>query len=130
MCGACCAASSYRPGSSPRAWLLTITRHLALDALRRQRLQRRQEASGLPWGGREVSGRQAAWEENTGAHPDVISAPLRLGELEREVVVLHDIAGLTHTEVAAQLGVPVGTVRWHYRAALTRLRLILKEEAS
>jgi RNA polymerase sigma-70 factor, ECF subfamily len=125
-----CAASSYRPGSSPRAWLLTITRHLALDTLRRQRLRQRQEPGRLPWSGRAASGQRGPWEEDSGAHPDVVGALLRLGEVDRQVVVLHDIAGLTHAEVAAQLGIPAGTVRWRYRAALARLRLILKEDAS
>jgi RNA polymerase sigma factor (sigma-70 family) len=123
-------APSYRPGSSPRAWLLTIAGHLALDALRRQYRQPRQEPAGLPSSGRGGAGGQGAWQDDTGARLDVISALLRLGEVDRQVVVLHDMAGLTHDEVAAQLGVLAGTLRRRYRAALARLRSSLKEDAS
>jgi len=42
-------------------------------------------------------------------------------------VVLHDIAGLTHAEVAAELALPPGTVRWRYRVALARLRPLVEE---
>jgi len=32
--------------------------------------------------------------------------------VDRQIVVLHDMAGLTHAEVAAELELPPGTVRW------------------
>ena len=50
--------------------------------------------------------------------------------VERQIVVLHDMAGLTHAEVAAELELPAGTVRWRYRVALARLRPLVQEEAS
>jgi DNA-directed RNA polymerase specialized sigma24 family protein len=52
----------------------------------------------------------------------VVNALLRLGEVDRQIVVLHDITGLTHAEIATELQLPPGTVRWRYRAALARLR--------
>lgn len=51
--------------------------------------------------------------------------------IDRQIVVLHDMAGLTHAEIAAELQVPAGTVRWRYRVALARLRpLVAGEEVS
>ena len=40
---------------------------------------------------------------------------------------LHDLAGFTHAQVAAELGLPAGTVRWRYRVALARLRPLVAE---
>ena len=116
------AASGYRPGSRARAWVLTIARHLALDAMRRRA---REKVSGVAG-----HGAAAAVGEPDGIRLDVVNALLQLGEVDRQIVVMHDMAGLTHAEIAAELGLPAGTVRWRYRAALARLRPLVQEEAS
>jgi RNA polymerase sigma factor (sigma-70 family) len=116
------AASQYRPGSRARAWVLTIARHLALDAVRRRA---REPVSG-------IAGGAAAAPDGPpdGIRLDVVNALLRLGEVDRQIVVLHDMAGLTHAEVAAELQLPAGTVRWRYRVALARLRPLVAEVVS
>ena len=116
------AASGYRPGSRARAWVLTIARHLALDAMRRRA---REKVSGVAG-----HGAAAAVGEPDGIRLDVVNALLQLGEVDRQIVVMHDMAGLTHAEIAAELGLPAGTVRWRYRVALARLRPLVQEEAS
>jgi len=113
------AAPGYRPGSRARAWVLTIARHLALDAVRRRT---REPVSGMA-----DRGAAAPAGEPDGIRLDVVHALLRLGEVDRQIVVLHDLAGLTHAEVAAELGLPAGTVRWRYRVALARLRPLVAE---
>jgi DNA-directed RNA polymerase specialized sigma24 family protein len=50
-----------------------------------------------------------------------------LEQVDREIVVLHAIAGLTHAEIAVQLGLPAGTIRWKYRVALARLAPLVAE---
>ena len=113
------AAPGYRPGSRARAWVLTITRHLALDAVRRRAREPPTAAAGCgaasPGGGPD------------GARLAMVNALLRLAEVDRQIVVLHDIAALTHAEIAAELQLPPGTVRWRYRVALARLRPLLEE---
>jgi len=116
------AAPGYRPGSRARAWVLTIARHLALDAVRRRA---RETVSGTAG-----HGAAAAAGEPDGIRLDVVNALLQLGEVDRQIVVMHDMAGLTHAEVAAELELPAGTVRWRYRVALARLRPLVQEEAS
>jgi RNA polymerase sigma-70 factor (ECF subfamily) len=115
------AAAGYRPGSRARAWVLTIARHLALDAVRRRI---REPVSGLA--ARDAAGPAG---EPDGIRLDVVNALLQLGQTDRQIVVLHDLAGLTHAEVAAELGLPGGTVRWRYRVALARLRPLVEEVA-
>jgi RNA polymerase sigma-70 factor (ECF subfamily) len=116
------AARRYRPGPRARAWVLTIARNLALDEVRRRT---REPAS-------RVAGRDAAAVagEPDGIRLDVVNALLQLGEVDRQIVVLHDVGGFTHAEVAAELQLPSGTVRWRYRVALARLRPLMAEEVS
>jgi RNA polymerase sigma factor (sigma-70 family) len=113
------AAPGYRSERRPRAWVLTIARHLALDALRRRARE--------PVSGTADHGAATSASEPDGKRLDVVNALLQLGDIDRQIVVLHDLAGLTHAEVAAELGLPAGTVRWRYRVALARLRPLVQE---
>lgn len=109
-------AGSYRPGTRPRAWVLTIARNLAIDAVRR----RAREAS---LGGAHAGAAEA------GLAPQIwTDALMTLEQVERELVVLHAVAGLTHAEIAERLGLPPGTVRWKYRVALERLAPLVTDD--
>jgi len=60
----------------------------------------------------------------------VLAAVDALSLAQREVVVLTMVAGLSHAEIAAVVGVPVGTVKsrlHHARAALARALTELRE---
>jgi DNA-directed RNA polymerase specialized sigma24 family protein len=72
----------------------------------------------------------APFGEPDGIRLDVVNALLQLDVVDRQIVVLHDMAGLTHAEVAAELELPPGTVRWRYRVALARLRPLVAEVVS
>jgi RNA polymerase sigma-70 factor (ECF subfamily) len=111
-------APGYRPEARARAWVLTIARHLAVDAVRRRA---REPVCGMADGAAAPAG------EPDRVGLDVVSALLRLGVVDRQIVVLHDLAGFTHAQVAAELGLPAGTVRWRYRVALARLRPLVAE---
>jgi RNA polymerase sigma-70 factor (ECF subfamily) len=54
----------------------------------------------------------------------------RLPPHQRAVVVLHDIEGFTHEEIAAQLGVAVGTSKVTLARARQALRHLLKDGVS
>lgn len=107
-------ANTYRAGTRPRAWVLAIARNLAIDAVRRHARENALD-EGLP-----------AEDESLGALV-VTSALMTLEPLEREIVALHALCGLTHSEIAAQLGLQPGTVRWKYRVALGRLAPLVSE---
>ena len=111
----------YTPVSRAGAWVLTIARHLALDAVRRRT---RERAAGMAG---HVADAPAG--EHDEIRLDVVNALLQLGEVDRQIMVLHDLAGFTHAEVAAELELPAGTVRWRYRVALGRLRPLVEEVA-
>ena len=55
---------------------------------------------------------------------------LRVSELpqdRREVLLLHDLEGWTHREIAERMGLPPGTVRSHLHHARRRMRSLLPE---
>ncbi len=45
-----------------------------------------------------------------------------LNEVQREIVLLHDLEGWKHSEIAERLDMPSGTVRSHLHYARRRLR--------
>jgi RNA polymerase sigma factor (sigma-70 family) len=116
-------ARTYRPGSRPRAWVLAIARNLALDALRRRR---RELPAEEPASLASTSKAPFPGDDATVARLELTAALLELGVTERQIVVLHDVAGLTHAEIAGGLGLPPGTVRWKYRLALAHLQTTMK----
>jgi RNA polymerase sigma-70 factor (ECF subfamily) len=48
-----------------------------------------------------------------------------ISETQREVVLLHDLEGWKHREIAEALGFPEGTVRYHLHQARRALRSLL-----
>ena len=107
-------AGTYRSGSTGRAWVLAIARNLALDAVRRRTRETPVDEVDV-----------AAPERSEGK--GWVDALMTLEAADREIVVLHALAGLTHAEIAAELGLAPGTVRWRYRRALERLARPLLE---
>ena len=114
-------ARQYRPGTSPRAWIVAIARNLARAHVR---TSKRESSAPDPDGIAAI----APESEATGQRMDLVNALLRLKPAEREIVALHDVAGFTHAEIATALRLPPGTVRWKYRVAIGRLRESLSVE--
>jgi RNA polymerase sigma-70 factor (ECF subfamily) len=48
-----------------------------------------------------------------------------LGDRPRAVIVLHDVEGFTHVEIARMLGIPEGTARSDLHHARRQLRKVL-----
>jgi len=110
------------PNASVRAWLYCIAVNLCRDELRSARFQAARALSqdlgdDLPHPGPspELSA-HAAQRARAVRH-----AVGELAELQREVVVLFQYQGLTYPEIAAALGVPLGTVKSRMHAALVNL---------
>ncbi len=108
-------------------WLLRITRNRAIDRLRarrRQLLKARRLESFQVFG----DGSTAPEEPDETAHPgwhvhETVHAALRqLPDDQQAVVQLAYFEGLTHTEIAGRLGIPLGTVKTRLRLAFDKLR--------
>ncbi len=94
---------------------MTIARNLARMQLRKA--------------GRQLDIPSDDWERYLSAKSDVSSderillqaALSTLGEAERQIVMLHAVAGLKHREIAAMLDMPAATVLSKYSRALKKL---------
>ncbi|MCU1490428.1 MAG: hypothetical protein JWM85_1833 [Acidimicrobiaceae bacterium] len=111
-------------------WLLTITRNLAIDAVR----ARRSVPVGpddLVWM-RLASGERSV-EESVVVADSTDRLHVALAELpaeQRRAVALAGIYGRTAAEVAAHEQIPLGTAKTRIRAGITKLRAALAMEAS
>lgn len=117
-------ASSFDAGrGSVRAWLLTTVRNRCVDLLRGPRRELKLEESVEAI----LSERVAAddvWDEVARVldAADVRRALDQLPEEQRLTVNLAFFGGLTHAQIAAQMRVPLGTVKGRMRLALEKLR--------
>ena len=117
-------AANYDPRrGTPSAWLLTIARSRAIDRFRStDQTRRRQEPMEL-----------VELARDTGADPEESASAAERGALvrgaldrlppeQRQVIELAYFGGYSHSEIAAQLQLPLGTVKTRTRLAMGRLR--------
>jgi RNA polymerase sigma-70 factor (ECF subfamily) len=109
---------AYKPEGSFRNWIYTIAVHLALDAQRRQRpasnLDEFDPQDDLPGPEAVLEARQRTQK--------VRQAVQALPSASRAVLVLREYEGLSYNEIAAALGIPVGTVMSRLNYARDQLR--------
>ena len=118
-------ASTYKPERGPGApWLYGVARNAIVDRSR-ARSEPPAEAPDAP--SLDASPEERAEQAWTSWR--VHRALEQLPEREREVVALAYWSDLSQSEVAARLGIPLGTVKTRTRSALQRLATILEEEA-
>ena len=118
------AARTYKPERGPGApWLYAVARNAIVDRGR----MRLEPAVETP---EEVSGDAGPAEraEDSWTSWRIHRALEELNENERTVIELAYWSGLSQSEVAEYLGIPLGTVKTRTRAALARLADLLEEE--
>ena len=124
-------AATYdaRRGSVP-TWLLTITRNLAIDALRLRRsvpvdpttlAAMDLKATGLD----SEPGRSAELADQT---LRLRSALAGLPEEQRRALVLAGLMGRTAQEISDGEHIPLGTAKTRIRAAMRKMRMVLVED--
>jgi RNA polymerase sigma-70 factor (ECF subfamily) len=101
-------------------WLLTIAHFTAIDRLRQEKRQPNLHPDpiedmeqGLP-----TSPADAGWQ-------DGVALRIIVDQLPEDQAYLIDLAffrGMTHSEIADETGIPLGTVKTRLRTGLTRLR--------
>jgi RNA polymerase sigma-70 factor (ECF subfamily) len=117
-------AASYRPERGPAApWLYAVARNAIVDRMR-TRLEPAAElpetASGEAGPADRAESAEVAWR----VHRAFEDLPAK----EREVLELAYWSGLSQSEVANYLGIPLGTVKTRTRSALARLADLLQGE--
>ena len=111
--------------ASVAGWIVLLTRTRAIDRLRARRarpdLDRGVEPAGVP----PLTTPDRSPEQVAISSEDARSVRAALEQLPEEQRSLVDLAyyeGLTHSEIAARTGVPLGTIKTRLRTAMTTLR--------
>jgi RNA polymerase sigma-70 factor, ECF subfamily len=112
---------------TPSAWLMILTRSRAIDRRRQDAIRRQREASPdvvvVPSFPPEPEVYSTALEQ----HRVVQTAPTTLKPRQRQVIKMAYFEGLSHSEIAATLGQPLGTVKTQMRIGLRYLRDVLHQ---
>ena len=121
-------AASYHPDRGKvTSWLFSIAHHRAIDELRRRRRDREHVQHGVDIANRPSEGRGDPVEYTAlSLEGRRIKEALNvLRKEQREIVMLAYYGGFTHSEIAAKLDQPLGTVKTRMRLALKKLREVL-----
>lgn len=108
--------------ASVSTWIYTIARNRRIDLLRKQK---RSEPEDLPWGP-EAEPEQAdamGLQQETEQLGQALAA---LPAEQRKLIERAYFGELSHSEIAAETGLPLGTIKSRIRLALERLRHTMK----
>jgi RNA polymerase sigma-70 factor, ECF subfamily len=116
-------ATRYEPSrGSATTWMLTLAHRRAVDRVRSSQASRdRDSRIGI----RDFAIEYDSVSESVEIHLEgerVKRAMAKLTELQRQAVTLAYFKGYSHSEVAALLQVPIGTVKTRLRDGMIRLR--------
>jgi RNA polymerase sigma-70 factor, ECF subfamily len=115
---------TYDPSrGSTHTWILSMVRNRAIDLLRARRrrpVQPLAEGVDLP-DSADVTSQAVSNIDAQSAFEALKSLPPE----QKQVIELAYFGGLSHTEIAAQLAAPIGTVKGRIRLGLDRLRVAM-----
>ena len=104
--------------ASASTWVFTIARNKKIDAIRKMR---RPEPEDLTWGP-EAEPDQEDVMSMRQEGDRLIKAIKALPEKQRDLIERAYFKDLSHSEIAAATGLPLGTIKSRIRLALERLR--------
>ena len=121
-------AHTFDPArASVWSWLVVLTRSRAVDRLRSTagRRMREQPVSGWPeWANAEERAAEADLVHRE--QQEIVRRALSgLPAEQREPLELAYFSGMTHAEIAARLGAPLGTIKTRIRIGMDKLRAAL-----
>lgn len=102
---------------NPRAYLFKIAHNMAIDAIKKNPQEDNID---------EYDTMYLEAFDSLSYKLDIERGLMKLTLLERQIVVLHINAELKFREIAVIVEKPLGTVLWHYRKAIDKLRVLLE----
>jgi RNA polymerase sigma factor (sigma-70 family) len=105
--------------ASVATWVFAIARNRRIDLARRDK---RPEPEDLDWGGEDEPDQADLYEaaQETKRLSDALA---ELPPKQRELIQRAFYGDLSHSEIAAETGLPLGTIKSRIRLALDRLRM-------
>lgn len=124
-------ASRFQAGrGTVAAWLVTLARTRAIDLWRKRRVRPQLMDEAAPPDRSDEGPLQDLRLVTDEQASSIRQALHRLPTLQRTAIELAFFDGLTHTEIASELELPLGTVKTRVRQGLLRLRDHLMGTAS
>jgi RNA polymerase sigma-70 factor (ECF subfamily) len=115
------AYSRFRGGDG-KAWLMTILRNVCFTMIKK--LKSHEALEPFDEEIHQAAGQSALREAfRQKANAETLQSALeKLPDEFREIIVLHDLEGLAYKQIAAAIGIPIGTVMSRLARARGRLR--------
>ncbi len=115
------AAAAYVSQGKPLAWMLTITKNLCYLKIRNNKRDDHVPMEAL----------ETYFADNSSVTSEdkvvLYQCLNNLTDEERQIVILHTVAGLKHREISKLLELPLSTVLSKYNRSLKKLKIMLKE---
>jgi RNA polymerase sigma-70 factor, ECF subfamily len=123
-------ASYKEDRGSFRTWLLSTVHHRAVDMVRREEAQRRRtlEQQAVKTSEEDIADSVADRVDLVETRQRVRGALEDIPPAQRQILELMYFGGKTQADIAAELDLPLGTVKSRTVLGMRRLRLLLGEE--
>ncbi|CAA9218289.1 MAG: RNA polymerase ECF-type sigma factor [uncultured Blastococcus sp.] len=124
--------AGYRPDKGPLpGWLVGVARHKIADTWARRDKHRRETEAAMSEAQATPQRRVTAGVDSQVADRVLVLDELdHLGQPQRGIIELAFFEDLTHAQIAARTGIPLGTVKSHIRRTLERLRTRLEVDGA
>lgn len=114
-------AEKYEKKGKPLAWIVTITKNLCYEHLRKSK-------DNVDIDEMHDIGFNDKKNKNVEDKIILNIAFKQISDEERKIIVLHVVGGLKYREIAKILDLPLATVLSKYHRAIRRMKELLKEE--